>query len=374
VDTHETEGERQARQQFARWLEDWLPADYEPRFDAYRRDLDFRADYQRAAFEAGWLVPQWEPRLGGRHLGLVETIAVKIEGAERAAPRIPCVQAVGVVAPALRAHGTPEQQERFLVPALRGDTWWALGMSEPGAGSDLAGLRTRARSDGDDFVVDGQKTWTTQADESRWCLCFCRTDPDVAKHRGITCLVIDLHAPGVDVRPIPPAWNEADRFCEVFFDGVRVPREHMVGERDRGWDVAMTALNHEREMIWVLNWIDIRRALDRIRAASREGPPLAVVEIGRLLTRVHALRYTAYRGVANSSRGAAAPELMLLKLVGSETLQAAWDLATVAAGPEGAVDRELIIEDFDALGATIYGGTSEIQRNLIAERVLGLPR
>lgn len=123
-------------------------------------------------------------------------------------------------------------------------------MSEPGAGSDLAGLRTRARPDGDHFVVSGQKTWTTQADQSRWCLCFCRTDPDAPAHRGISCLIVDLRSPGVDVRPIPAAWPEADRFCEVFFDKVRVPREHLVGPQDGGWGVAMTALTHERKMIW----------------------------------------------------------------------------------------------------------------------------
>src|SRR5436305_1167442 len=159
-----------------------------------------------------------------------------------AAPKLPNIQGVGVVAPGLREFGTPEQVERLLVPVLRGDEWWALGMSEPGAGSDFGGLRTRAVRTGDHYVVNGQKIWTTHANESRWATLYVRTDPEAPKHRGISRLILDLTAPGVTVRPIRMATISEETFCEVFLDGVEVPVAALLGAENAGWQVAMASL------------------------------------------------------------------------------------------------------------------------------------
>lgn len=148
-----------------------------------------------------------------------------------------------------------------MVPLLRGDQWWALGMSEPEAGSDFAGLRTRAELDGALFRVNGHKIWTTQAHESRWCTLYARTDPDAPKHRGISCLILDLQSPGVRVEPIRMASVSDEIFCEVFLDDVEVPFDNLLGSLHGGWDVALSSLHHERQMIWIMNWVEIKRGL-----------------------------------------------------------------------------------------------------------------
>lgn len=361
--------------EYEAWLTEFLPDDYDECPERYRFDTDLRRRYQRAAFEAGWLMPQWPRGEGGRELDPYQAVAIRLAGARRNAPKLVSVQSVGVVAPALREFGTAEQRARFLVPTLRGDIDWALGMSEPGAGSDLASLSTRAVVSGDRVLVSGQKIWTTQAHLSQWCLLFCRTDPDAPKHRGISCLIVDMSSPGITVRPIPMGWRHADPFCEVFFDEVEVPVENFLGAPGHGWQVAMTALNHERDMIWIMNSVEIERGLRRVaRAAARDGDPGVLVELGRLATDAAALRATGMRALGNTLAGQRSPEFSILKLLGSESLQRTWALATEVCGNAVLYDSDLQFDDFDALGATIYGGTSEIQRNIIGDRVLGLPR
>lgn len=355
--------------EFAAFLDATLPADHAERLDHYRHDDRLRADYQVAAFEAGWLVPEWEPELGGHGLSPLDALAVRIEGARRQTPRTLNVQGVGVVAPALRRFGTAEQRERLLVPVLRGEQWWALGMSEPGSGSDLASLRTTARRDGDVFVVSGQKIWTTQAHQSRWCTLYVRTDPDAPRHAGISCLILDLHAPGVDIRPIRRAAESVDAFCEVFLDDVRVPAANLLGPEGQGWRVATESLAHERDMIWINNWVDVERSLAPV-LASELAPDLAA-RAGRLLADAEALRFTGLRTVLRRTAGAPVPEFFVLKLLGSETAQAA---AQLALDVHGLTSPALFDDLVESLGATIYGGTSEIQRDLIGEKVLGLPR
>ncbi|MGH3525598.1 MAG: acyl-CoA dehydrogenase family protein, partial [Mycobacterium sp.] len=215
--------------EFAGWLTDFLPNDYTEHYREYRWDLTLRRDYQRAAFEAGWLQPTWPAEHGGRSLDLRTAMEVRLESALRSAPKLPNIAGPNVVAPAIRQFGTPEQIDRLLVPVLRGDEWWALGMSEPEAGSDFAGLRTRAETDGVGgpdgkvFRVNGRKIWTTQAHQSRWCTLYARTDPAVPKHRGISCLVLDLRSPGVTIKPIRMASNSDETFCEMFLDDVEIP-------------------------------------------------------------------------------------------------------------------------------------------------------
>lgn len=357
--------------EFGIWLRDILPDDYYDRYRDYRWDIPLRRDYQRAAFEAGWLQPTWPREHGGRSLGLRDAMEIRIEAAVRSAPKLPNIQGPGVAAPGIRQFGTPEQIDRLLVPLLRGDEWWALGMSEPEAGSDFAGLRTRAERDGPVFRVNGHKIWTTQAHESRWCTLYARTDPEAPKHRGISCLILDLQSPGVRIEPIRMASISDETFCEVFLDDVEVPVQSLLGPLHGGWQVAMSSLHHERQMIWIMNWVEIQRGLDSVRRNASED---IYAELGALLADAEALRATGYRALDNGLAGRPSPEADTMKLLGSVTLQRVWELSAAAAGPASAADPDLLFERQDALAATIYGGTSEVQRNIIAERLLGLPK
>lgn len=379
--------------EFAAWLTEFLPRDYRERYSQYRWDLTLRRDYQRAAFEAGWLQPTWPREHGGRSLGLRAAMEIRLEAAMRSAPKLPNIAGPNVAAPAIRQFGTPEQIDRLLVPLLRGDEWWALGMSEPEAGSDFAGLRTRAQRDGDVFRVNGRKIWTTQAHLSRWCTLYARTDPAAPKHRGISCLILDLQSPGVTIKPIRMASISDETFCEMFLDDVEVPAANLLGPLDGGWQVALSSLHHERQMIWIMNWVEIQRGLDSVRqlreraclyadtpATTVQTRPLAsegediFAELGSLLADAEALRATGYRALNNELAGRPSPEADILKLLGSVTLQRVWELGAAAAGPHSSADPDLLFERQDALAATIYGGTSEIQRNIIGERLLGLPK
>jgi alkylation response protein AidB-like acyl-CoA dehydrogenase len=377
--------------EFRDWLTDFLPDDYYDRYREYRWDLELRRDYQRAAFEAGWLQPTWPREHGGRSLDLGPAMEVRLEGALRSAPKLPNIAGPNVAAPAIRQFGTAEQIDRLLVPLLRGDEWWALGMSEPEAGSDFAGLRTRAEREGDVFRINGRKIWTTQAHLSRWCILYARTDPAAPKHRGISCLILDLESPGVTIEPIRMASVSDETFCEVLLDDVEVPAANLLGPYNGGWQVALSSLHHERQMIWIMNWVEIQRGLDSIRDAERaclysDTPSSSVqtrtlapegdvfAELGSLLADAEALRATGYRALYNELAGRPTPEADVLKLLGSVTLQRVWELDAAAAGPRSITDPDLLFERQDALAATIYGGTSEIQRNIIAERLLGLPK
>jgi alkylation response protein AidB-like acyl-CoA dehydrogenase len=364
-------------EEFGAWLTEVLPNDYYgERYRQYRWDIPLRRDYQRAAFEAGWIQPTWPREHGGRSLGLRDAMEVRLEAAMRSAPKLPNIAGPNVAAPGIRQFGTAAQIDRLLVPLLRGDEWWALGMSEPEAGSDFAGLRTRAERDEDIFRVNGHKIWTTQAHESRWCTLYARTDGEAPKHRGISCLILDLHSPGVRIEPIRMASISDETFCEVFLDDVEVPLENLLGPLNGGWNVALSSLHHERQMIWIMNWVEIKRGLDSVRRAPAALPDSKDIytELGSLLADAEALRATGYRALGNELAGRPSPEADILKLLGSATLQRVWELSAVAAGPASVGDPDLLFERQDALAATIYGGTSEVQRNIIAERQLGLPK
>ena len=362
-------------EEFGSWLSEFLPDDYYEKYRQYRWDLSLRRDYQRAAFEAGWIQPTWPREHGGRSLGLRDAMEVRIEAAVRSAPKLPNIAGPNVAAPGIRQFGTPEQIERLLVPLLRGDEWWALGMSEPEAGSDFAGLRTRADRDGDVFRVNGHKIWTTQAHESRWCTLYARTDPEARKHRGISCLILDLQSPGVRIEPIRMSSISDETFCEVFLDDVEVPADNLLGPLNGGWNVALSSLHHERQMIWIMNWVEIMRGLDSVRNADTVAHNRDLyTEFGSLLADAEALRATGYRALGNELAARPSPEADIMKLLGSVTLQRVWELSAAAAGPHSAGDPDLLFERQDALAATIYGGTSEVQRNIIAERLLGLPK
>src|SRR5947207_7720487 len=232
---------------------------------------DWAREWQRTLFEHGWLVPGWPPELGGRDATAAEQMIYFEELSRRDIHRSLNPQGLGIVAPSIKDYGTLEQQARFLGPTLRAEIAWCLGMSEPGAGSDLASLSTRAVLDGDHFVVNGQKVWTSGAHHADWCLCFVRTDPDAPKHKGISALVIDMRTQGITCRPLPELTDPdyAD-FNEVFFSDVVVPRENLLGELNQGWPITQGSLTHERGMLWISSASDIEAGVDDLVALGRD--------------------------------------------------------------------------------------------------------
>jgi alkylation response protein AidB-like acyl-CoA dehydrogenase len=292
----------------------------------------------------------------------------------------------------LIAHSTDEQKRRHLRPILTADEIWCQGFSEPNAGSDLAALTTRAVLDGDSFVVTGQKVWTSWARYADWCMCLVRTDPQAPKHKGITFLLVDMHAPGVTVRPLTQMSGDAD-FNEVFFEDVRVPRKNVIGELNRGWDIAITCLMHERQTLTFSRQLQSRVALDEMlelaRRHERDGrrasaDPLVRQALARSYVDAEAMRFLAYRNLTKVLRGGVpGPEGSLEKLFWSEMYQRQVEAACDVIGPHGQLVRHSkhAVDDgrwphllLYSKGRTIAAGTSEVQRNIIAERVLGLPR
>jgi alkylation response protein AidB-like acyl-CoA dehydrogenase len=390
------EAEEQFRRDLIAWLDEHAPpSEVMNRRKQSSADLpEWARQWQRTLYDHGWLVPGWPPELGGRNASPAEQMIYFEELSNRDIHRSLNPQGLGIVAPSIKDYGTPEQQERFLIPTLRAEIAWCLGMSEPGAGSDLASLSTRAVLDGDHFVVNGQKVWTSGAHHADWCLCFVRTDPSAPKHKGISALVIDMKTPGIECRPFPEL-SEPDYydFNEVFFTDVVVPADALVGELHQGWPITQGSLAHERAMLW----IDYAHAVDRgvrtmIELGDRPGPdgralrddPRFRDQVAGFYIDSQALMLLGYRGFAKFMQGRSSPEHSLLKLYGSETLQNCLAAGMEAQGPD-ALDTRILgpsmwrdgswaTQWLRSFAGTIPGGTSEIQRNIIAERVLGLPR
>jgi alkylation response protein AidB-like acyl-CoA dehydrogenase len=339
-------------------------------------------------FDDGWLLPGYPPEFGGRNATLLQQYVHQQELARRRAYLTFNPQGVGIISASLISFGTPEQQRRWAVPILRAEMTASLGMSEPGAGSDLASLSTRAVRDGDDFVVNGQKVWTSGAHDADVLLTFVRTDPNAPKHKGISALMIPTDLPGVVRRPFASACDQDDLdFNEVFFNDVRVPAENLVGPLNEGWRVANGSLGHERNMLWL-------SYADRLQELVEDFRPQTVLDRDRYATLVmdnQALRLLGSKALARAARGDEdVVGMSVLKLFGSEASQSATEYALAAAGvdalihpnfsgPYSAQHLDLYRSGWferymRSFGGTIAGGTSEIQRNIIAQRVLGLPR
>jgi len=354
--------------------------------------------WTRTMFDAGWLVPGWPPERGGRNAGPIETLVFIEELARARVPRTTNVQGLGIVAPSIFDYGTEDQIRDYALPILRGEATACLGMSEPGAGSDLAALSTRAVRDGDEWVIDGQKVWTSGAGYADFCFLFCRTDPDAPKHKGISILLVPMDVPGLTVRPLPEIVHpEYPDLNEVFLDGVRVPITNLVGTENDGWAMANGSLAHERGMVWVSAVMGLEESLerllgeapallDRLTPAERA---LAVDQIVQVAIDTQAARCLGYRGFAKLARGGTAPEQALMKLYASEARQRVALVATELHGADAieigsvSMDGHLAVDEpqgtwleqyFHSFANTISAGASEIQRNIIAERVLGLPR
>jgi alkylation response protein AidB-like acyl-CoA dehydrogenase len=386
---------RDEDEQFRRELREWLDANAPPGRQFREVKLssahlpDWARTWQRRLFDAGWLVPGWPPELGGRNATPVQQMIYFEEMAAGEIPRSLNPQGLSIVTPSIVDHGTDEQRRRWALPTLRGEITWCLGMSEPGAGSDLASLSTRAVLEGDRFVVNGQKVWTSGAHHADWCLCFVRSDPVAPKHRGISALIIDMRSPGITCRPLPELSepHHAD-FNEVFFTDVSVPATNLLGELHDGWRITQGSLSHERGMLWIGNAHSVQRGVEELIELARERgaaeDPALRDRVASLVIDSHAITLLGYRGFGKFSRGHASPEHLMLKLYTSEVERRLYLTGVEALGPD-AMDASILgpggwregswaTQYLRSFSGTIAGGTSEIQRNIIAERVLGLPR
>jgi len=309
------------------------------------------------------------------------------EWARAEAPPLINVLGLSLIGPTIIAVGTREQKERFLPKILSAEEIWCQGFSEPNAGSDVASLSTKAVRDGDEFIVNGQKTWTSLAHASDWCLLLVRTDPAVQKHKGITALLVNMHTEGVTVRPLKQMTGESG-FNEVFFSNVRVPVANVLGEINKGWHTAIATLMNERAHLGTGIYIQFKRGLDALMARARETnrsgkpaseDPVIRQKLAQAFLELEVFRLTNLRALSKmASSSVPGPEGSILKIFWSEMNQRLQQVAMETLGPHAQ------LKDFDegrwvysylrARGNTIEAGTSEIQRNIVAERVLGLPK
>jgi len=341
-------------------------------------------EWQATLFDHGWMIPAYPPELGGRNCTPVQTLVYLETMAGRRLTRSGHFPGYAIVTPSLLEFGN-DAQKALAPAAARGDTIWCIGMSEPNAGSDLAGLQTRAEVFDDHFVVHGQKVWTSYAQIAQQCFCYVRTDPTVAKHRGISLLIIDMDTPGIDVRPLAHITRKAD-FAEVFFTDVIVPRENLVGPLHGGWAITQGSLAHERAGLWVEGVSRFEQTVDALvdiaRRTGRSNDPVVRRKIAQTYELASSLRSLGYQGFASFAQGSSAPEHSYMKMATSEAGKAAYELGMEISGPYGAVTDDARGEEsgrwvtsfFVTFANTIAGGSSEIQRNIIAQRVLGLPR
>jgi len=386
-----SEREEAFRKEVRAWLDANLPDDLRGRaFAASRADVDevrrLRA-WQKRMCEAGYVGIDWPVEFGGRGATLTEQIVLFQEMARAESPQFVNRGGVSMLGPTLMKFGTVAQQKRFLPKILTADELWCQGFSEPNAGSDLANLQTRAVRDGDEFVVNGQKVWTSMAHVADWCFLLVRTDPAAPKHKGISFLLVDMKSPGITIRPLRQITGEAE-FNEVFFDNVRVPVENLVHKLNEGWAVALTTLAYERDLLTFIRHISLRNALHRLvqlarsRGAGRD--PILRQKIAGLWIGEQALQMNAYRSLTKILRGGApGPEGSTSKLFWSQLDQELALTATELIGPyaqiaEGspwAIDHgQWEFYELLARGSGIRAGTSEILRNILAERVLGLAK
>jgi alkylation response protein AidB-like acyl-CoA dehydrogenase len=340
--------------------------------------------WQATLFDHGWMIPSYPPELGGRNATPFQSLIYMEELAARGIQRSVHFPGYAIVAPSLLEFGTDEQ--KALAPAaIRGDTVWCIGMSEPNAGSDLASLSTRAVLDGDEFIINGQKVWTSYSMVAQKCFCYVRTATDVPKHKGISVLIVDMDTPGIDIRPLRNILG-ASEFAEVFFTDVAVPATNLVGRLNDGWRITLGSLAHERGGLWVQGVANTSYALDGlialVKAKGIDRDPTVRRRLAEAYAYVQSLRALGYKGFASYAQGSSAPEHSYLKMATSELGKSLFELGIELLGPYGTVTDVERGEQagrwvrgfFLSFANTIAGGSAEIQRNIIAERILGLPR
>ncbi len=383
------------RSEFRDWLAANLPPELclddpaDDRVASDRETFERRRQWQRTMHAAGWVGITWPKEHGGRGAGLIERVIWDEEYAAARAPVLPGAMGLFLIGPTILQWGTAEQKRRHLPAILSGDEIWCQGFSEPGAGSDLASLRTRAVDHGDHFVVNGQKVWTSGAHFAHWIILLARTNPDVPKHQGISCFLVPMDSPGITVRPLVLLTGHR-HFNEVFFSDVVVPRAALLGPLDQGWKVSTTTLMHERHSAGARNPIQqVARLVALARTLEVDGRPawenpVIRQRLAQLAIDCEAMRLTRYRNLTRMIRGEPpGPEGSILKLSGSELGVRIADAAGELLGMHALVNTPTpAVPDaprwFNRLLAarqyTISAGTSEIQRNILGERVLGLPK
>jgi alkylation response protein AidB-like acyl-CoA dehydrogenase len=376
-----SESEQKFRDELRAWLEENHPG---PEPEGDEASFEFRRAWQRKVHAAGWAGVSWPREYGGRGATLVEQAIFNEEVVRSQAPMVANVLGIAMGGPTVIAHGTEDQKQRFLPPILSADEIWCQGFSEPDSGSDLASLKTRATRRGDEWIVTGQKVWTTFAHHAKWCMLVARTDPDAPKHKGLTYFLMDMEQDAIQVRPLVQITGEAE-FNELFLEEARIPHENIIGGEGNGWAVAITTLMHERATLafglQVGVQIALRELIQHARSSKANGSaasedPVIRQRLSQLLIEAEVLRLNAYRGLTAIMRsGVPGPEGSLGKWHWSEVNQAMTELAMDIAGPRAMLDSDRWTYRFlRARANSIEGGTTEILKNIVAERVLGLPR
>jgi len=362
----------------------WLQAN-KPDFgdgdeNSRREWIDKRRAWQKKMFEAGYIGLNWPKEYGGKGATLMEQLLFSEALIETGAPSPVNVLALGMLGPTLIAQGSEEQKQRYLPRMLDADEIWCQGFSEPNAGSDLSALKTRSEREGDHYLVNGQKVWTTLAHVSKFCMLLCREFPAENPRDGLTYLIVDMKAPGVEVRPLVQITGDAE-FNEIFFTDVKVPADNVVGEPGKGWAGAMTTLLHERGTLGMSlanqASITVQALTEHARRLGRGSEPLVRQRIAQHVTEARALHLNGQRAVTNTMKaGMPGPEGSLMKLFWSELNQRMQETAVDLEGMYGQLqDNGPWQYGFlRSRGNTIEAGSSEVLRNIIAERVLGLPR
>ena len=377
---------------FRREVRDWLTThlvgpylDLAAGAELGEEDWALRVAWEQEMGKGGWIGLSWPDAFGGRAATALEELVFAEEYARAGGPTRAGTFGEGLLGPTLIHFGTEAQKERFLPPILRGDEVWCQGFSEPGAGSDLAGLSTRARLDGNQWILDGQKVWTSQAHLSDWIFVLARTDADVPRHRGISFFLVPLDQPGVDIRPLVDMAG-GRHFCEVFFDEARTDADLIVGAPGDGWRIAMATLGFERGTAFIGQLVRYRAELDRVIALAGNrrllGDPVVRQRIAGSYIGLELMRFGLFRTVTALLRdGQPGPEASIGKLQWSQWHQHLGELATDLLGPEATIDHDRLDPRHDVQHAflfsrahTIYAGSSEVQRNIVGERVLGLPK
>jgi alkylation response protein AidB-like acyl-CoA dehydrogenase len=369
------------RDEVRAWLEANKPG-AEP--DGDESGFQFRRAWQRKLHDNGWAGLSWPKAYGGRGATLVEQAIFNEEIVRAGAPSPANVLGLAMGGPTVIAHGTDEQKERYLEPILSAEEIWCQGFSEPDSGSDLASLKTKAVRDGDEWVVNGQKVWTTLAHHAKWCMLVARTDFDAPKHQGLTYFLMDMDQPGVQIRPLVQITGEAE-FNELFLEDARIPHENIVGGEGNGWAVAITTLMHERATLafglQIQVKIALRQLMEKARSTRANGgmaneDQIVRQRLAQLYIESEVLRLNAYRGLSAIMRnGVPGPEGSLGKWQWAEVNQSLTELALDIAGPRAQLaEDEWTYRFLRARANSIEGGTTEILKNIVAERVLGLPR
>jgi alkylation response protein AidB-like acyl-CoA dehydrogenase len=382
MDLNYTPGELRFRDALRAWLAANAPADWDG-----SQGFDYLRGWQRRVHAGGWAGVSWPREYGGRGATVVEQVIFLEEMARASAPPLANVLGLSLIGPTIIAYGSQAQKRRYLANILSAGEIWCQGFSEPNAGSDLANLSTVARCDGDHFIVNGQKVWTSYGHVADWCELVVRTDPAAPKHKGLTVLLVDMHSAGVEVRPLRQMTGESE-FSELFFHEVRVPTENVLGAVNDGWNVALGTLMHERATLGAAMHITYTRQFDRLLEVThrlgRDQDPVIRQKLAQVYSEIEVLRLNQMRAVSRiSSSGTPGPEGSIQKLFWSELNQRFQQVAQEILGPFGqletgsdfAVDGgQWAYQYLRARGNTIEAGTSEVQRNIIGHFVLGLPR